>query len=298
MVIITELHSTELDDEKAPQNDGFQNERGQNKEPQNKEPQNEKPQNEEPQNNGPHHRNISKKSAAEITEAILQATAPTYYIARRAWSILGYHRQDKPSISDFVCQINALWRHQAACRTLRGRTARAYVLDALRTLGFRSPRWNVNLRELGMRTGDQDGSWKKLPGPRDGPVGRPDARQYLAATAPSAASTEGEEKQLVDNQLWEDFHHYQGFRVKDVGGREHNLRAIPVPRGANSMWHAISYVNPTQDSQLPQELTLIAGIGYTNGGRPQEAGPRARVAAASGITGRSRLASGPTSCRS
>jgi hypothetical protein len=269
MVIITELHSPEPDDW------------------------------EEPQSNGPHHRNISKKSPSEITEAILQATAPTYCIARRAWSILGYHRQDKPSISDFVCQINALWRHQAACRMLRGRRARAYMLDALRTLGFRSPRWNVNTRELNMRPGDQDGSWKKLPGPRDGPVGRPDARQYLAATAPPAASTEGEEKQLVDNQLWEDFHRYQGFRVKDAGEREHCLRAIPVPRGADSMWHAISYVNPFSGFvAATQALTLIAGIGSTSGGRLQEARRRVRAAAASGITGRSRLGSGPTSCRS
>ncbi|KAK4238328.1 hypothetical protein C8A03DRAFT_33676 [Achaetomium macrosporum] len=114
----------------------------------------ERDETEGPQRHGPHHRNIKKNSPAGITEAILQATAPTYYIARRAWSILGYHCRDKPTMSDFISEVNALWRHQAGCRTLRGRRARAYMLDALRTLGFRGPRWNVNVRELDMEQPD------------------------------------------------------------------------------------------------------------------------------------------------
>ncbi|KAK4152187.1 hypothetical protein C8A00DRAFT_44733 [Chaetomidium leptoderma] len=176
-----------------------------------------------------------------VTEAILKATGPTYYITKRAWTILGYFGRPKPAMNAFISAVNALWRYQATDRRLRGRSARACMLDALRTLGFRNPRWTVNVAQLWMRPEDQDGSWQQIPGPTGGTAGRPDARQYLALTAPLAASREDDQKAMADDKIWRDFHPYQGFRMRDSSNTELHLRAIPVPKGADSMWQSISY---------------------------------------------------------
>lgn len=193
--------------------------------------------------NGPPRRPVTK-SAATLTADILKCKVPTYYDTKKAWSVLGYHRTPKPLIQDFVPQVNALWGHQAQLRTLKGRRARAYMLDALRTLGFRNGTWNVNVRDLGLDEGDQDGSWASIAGPGMGGRGIwvSDARLYVGATAPRAAPRERGSRDRVEIAMWRDLHRYQGFRVQGPGPErlEFHVRAFPVPKGADSLWHSVS----------------------------------------------------------
>jgi hypothetical protein len=81
----------------------------------------------------------------KLIRDILGCKTPTYYNAGKAWNILGYHgQQQKPTKPTFVREVNELWDYLGPLTTLKARRARAALLDALRTLGFRSPDWSVN----------------------------------------------------------------------------------------------------------------------------------------------------------
>ncbi|KAL2015139.1 hypothetical protein VTK56DRAFT_6205 [Thermocarpiscus australiensis] len=204
---------------------------------------------------GPFHRSIRRKTPKQIAEEILKCAIPTYYITKRAWNILEYCRRPKPTTDEFIPQANALWRHQAGLKTLRGRKARAYMLDALRTLGFRNPTWNVNTTELHMRPGDQDGGWNRLPGPGMGSRGYPDAREYLAAQAPLATDLERGHRFDIENMTWKEFHRYKGLpwwtRVArgSTSGR-FLFPEAPTRCGSVSHYHMLQYKSKSVDEDF------------------------------------------------
>ncbi|KAK0714191.1 hypothetical protein B0T26DRAFT_754216 [Lasiosphaeria miniovina] len=121
-----------------------------------------------PNNRGPPRRN--GRSAEKITEIILSYDAkPTLFNTRRAWTILGYGNSPMPSKANFVRQTNALWNFHSRLQTTSAKKASAYMLDALRTLGFRSPRWHVGLPRLRMTEMDRrenPNRFEDLDGPR------------------------------------------------------------------------------------------------------------------------------------
>jgi hypothetical protein len=204
---------------------------------------------------GPPGRKVNK-SPQRLTADILRCQVPAYYSVGKAWNILGYYRSARPTLQGFVDDVTALWDHQATLKTPKGRRARAYILDALRTLGFRNPNFHTERESLRLEVRDQDGSWPDLPDPPQGGnnYGKKDARQYLAAVAPRATRNEPDHKGMIERQtLVPDFHMFYGFRYgheQDVDDLDmlplpeeangDNLRALPVPGGANSLWHCLS----------------------------------------------------------
>lgn len=190
---------------------------------------------------GPPKRKVNK-SPQKLTADILSCKVPTYYNVGKAWNILGYYGAPRPTLQNFVDDVSALWDHQTTLKTPKGRKARAYMLDALRTLGFRNPAFHTERAPLRLEVGDQDGSWGALPAPFRGGnnYGKKDAREYLAAVAPRATPNEPGRRSMIERAiLLPDFHLFYGFRY----GPEHDhekLRALPVPDGANSLWHCIS----------------------------------------------------------
>ncbi|KAH6649395.1 hypothetical protein F5144DRAFT_4691 [Chaetomium tenue] len=191
---------------------------------------------------GPPKRKVNK-SPQRLTADILGCKVPTYYNVGKAWNILGYYEAPRPTLQNFVNDVSALWDHQATLKTPKGRKARAYMLDALRTLGFRNPAFHTERNPLRLEVGDQDGSWADLAAPFRGGnnYGKKDAREYLAAVAPRATPNEPGRRGMIERAiLLPDFHLFYGFRY----GPEHDheqLRALPVPEGPNSLWHCISY---------------------------------------------------------
>ncbi|KAK3290205.1 uncharacterized protein B0H64DRAFT_453228 [Chaetomium fimeti] len=189
---------------------------------------------------GPPRRKVDK-SPERLTNEILACRAPTYYNAGKAWNILGYYRQERPGLEDFVEAVDALWDHQAKLTTLKGRRARAYMIDALRTLGFRGAQFHPDRYSLQLAVDDQDGSWSDLPDPPRGGYnyGKSDAREYLAAVAPRASPREPMRMDLhVQEVMLRDFHLFHGFsEIPWVGPK----RALHVPSGADSLWYCLSH---------------------------------------------------------
>lgn len=192
---------------------------------------------------GPPHRKTNK-SPERLTADILACKRPTYYNVGRAWNILGYYRSPRPTLASFVLDVEALWWRQNNDRSLKGRRARAAMLDALRTLGFRNYRWRANIDRIHLFVGDQDGSWANLPDPPRGGnnYGKSDAREYLAVTAPAPSIREAWELQHYHlTQTWGQYHRYQGFRTRNFSmGQWLLMRAFPVPPGPDSLWHSVS----------------------------------------------------------
>ncbi|KAK4221997.1 hypothetical protein QBC38DRAFT_490921 [Podospora fimiseda] len=82
---------------------------------------------------------------------------PSYGNKKRAWHTLGFPTaagSPKPTKENFENWINELWVFLHHDTTLRGRKARAYVLEALKTLGYRSPRWHVDYKARNTWTPD------------------------------------------------------------------------------------------------------------------------------------------------
>ena len=194
--------------------------------------------------NGPPRRN--GKTAAHITDEILNMKGqPTYFNKRRACDILGYSRSPKPALATFVGEINSLWTTHANLRTRRARRARALMLDALRTLGFRNPYWTVESARLNLDANCSDGGYRALPTPQSVSVqqGVNDAREYLAVTpAPVAAPEEPHWARVVDMVAWRKFHRFQGFTAAmgTAALIERQFRVVHVPQGPDSLWHALS----------------------------------------------------------
>jgi hypothetical protein len=217
---------------------------------------------------GPPHRKVNK-SPEKLTDEILACKTPTYFNVGRAWNILGYYRSPRPTLNDFVVDIEDLWTRQGQDHSLKGRRARASILDALRTLGFRNANWKANTRHLHADVRHQDGSWLTLPDPPRGGnnYGKSDAREYLAATAPPATNFESSHQRHANALTWSDYHRYQGFKVDHAVLGNVFMRAIPVPPGADSLWHSVSYVPDMLVWSNEPTLTLHPGTGFTNAGR-------------------------------
>jgi hypothetical protein len=104
-----------------------------------------KPMDQSPSRGPPNRRVASANTPVKLIRDILGCKTPTYYNTGKAWNILGYHgQQQKPTKPTFVREVNELWDYLGPLTTLKARRARAALLDALRTLGFRSPDWSVN----------------------------------------------------------------------------------------------------------------------------------------------------------
>ncbi|KAK3345996.1 hypothetical protein B0T25DRAFT_266865 [Lasiosphaeria hispida] len=216
---------------------------------------------------GPFHRN--NRTVAQITDATLRVvtaankawlTGPTYFNTKKAWHVLGYAGRPKPSIEDFCSQVGQLWDFHASptndfwtLHERRDLVARAYMLDALRTLGFRSPHWVAALLTLDLHPGFacEDGQLYAYftPGPKEAiPVQRTKSSLLLAQNPAPDPSREGPLwAEVAEMWTWRKFHRYQGFTVALAPGGANKkpqlsrFRAIAVPRGPNSLWHSLAY---------------------------------------------------------
>lgn len=177
-----------------------------------------------------------------IDKILGSKSAPAYYSARRAWNVLGYFRRPKPEFDVFRQQIRMMWTYLNRVKTLRGRRAKAYILDALRALKLRNPKWKITMRELSIQPNDMEIPWNQIPAPCRATRNHPpdDAREYVTAPAPRVTVGELAAMTMVNEKVWERFHRYQGFRVQDAQENDVHLRAIPVPEGPDSLWHSVS----------------------------------------------------------
>lgn len=197
------------------------------------------------------------KTAAENTAAILgEKRKPTYYQQKRAWVILGYGqaRLNRPSLAEFRRNVQALWgqliRHD---KSRDSRKARAYILDAMRTLGFRGMKWSTSSKMIHFT--EHDGTFS-LPttGPGKGVFGLDDSHAYCQMEAPAAYTEEIHKQGQFETEQWQKYHRYQGFWSVDhdpdrpldeeTGLLQHAaryFRAIHVPEGPDSVWYALSY---------------------------------------------------------
>ncbi|KAJ4307255.1 hypothetical protein N0V88_000637 [Collariella sp. IMI 366227] len=64
------------------------------------------------------------------------------------------YAEPKPEFDVFRQQIRAMWTYLNHVKTLRGRQAKAYILDALRALKICNPKWKIAMRELNMHQND------------------------------------------------------------------------------------------------------------------------------------------------
>jgi hypothetical protein len=225
------------------------------------------------------HRQINTKMMARSNGR----RKPCYQDATRGWLVLGYTGAAKPAWEVFRGQMNNLWAF-VNHRYSRHREMRAAILDALRALGVRNPRWNVTymvrtahgqrnidalfsnnskkidpMAEVGypIRGGpiNRDGfngGWAAVPDP---PAAMPRGgavqtdyelmNQYCVDAGHARTGRELKEVQLRNVEVWQRYHRYQGFWAyaqDDPEGpsRIVNFRAIAMPQGPESLWHAIS----------------------------------------------------------
>jgi len=162
------------------------------------------------------------KTAEQITDAILGLKCiPTYYDVDRAWVVLGYFRSDKPTLQDFVRNTQDLWSfHVRQNWSRRASQARAYILDALRTMGFVSPHWKVNTRNLFLVEEDSDGRYATLGDPpKRPPRVFKDGREYIQAQAPDASGNSETLARHLESRQWLRFHRYQVSSAVEYTGR-------------------------------------------------------------------------------
>lgn len=196
-------------------------------------------------------------TTSEITDQILALRSiPSYFNIKRAWVTLGYgNAARKPGEERLCTQINKLWGFHAQVDSIKAKRARGYILDALRTLGFRSPRWEVNSARLNITVMDRHGhpqmggdrrlQWRNVPGPQSGTTGVGDARDMYDVRIhpmPHPTLNEIDIMRTLEDFAWRKFHRYQGFTARDndpTHGIWH-FRAVHIPEGPNSLWHAVS----------------------------------------------------------
>jgi len=184
---------------------------------------------------------------------------PTYSSKRRAWTILGFgstRGRPKPATSlIFINQVSNLWDIVRTVDSKEAEAARAYILDAFATLGYRNQRWHANMQlmsgliPLGAGVNDGDGTFNTAPGPGAGNAGDQNAQAWHTLSAPKASPSEPQAADSHFTDLWQRYHRYQGFYALDytiapngtVTRQAKYFRAIPVPQGPDSLWHAISY---------------------------------------------------------
>ncbi|KAK4442677.1 hypothetical protein QBC34DRAFT_479799 [Podospora aff. communis PSN243] len=159
------------------------------------------------------------KTREQITKSILAMKVPTYFNNNRAWNILGYPHNaprragqaGKPTLDDFTSQMRAQWKFLATYQTSRAKRARAYILDALRTFGFRSRLWKVDTQDLHIDRRFSDGTYNGLPDPGRGPrKTEENAMLYLQTPAPGPSDAEVNQADVEMQRQWRRFHRYQG----------------------------------------------------------------------------------------
>ncbi|KAK3690400.1 hypothetical protein B0T22DRAFT_537074 [Podospora appendiculata] len=209
------------------------------------------------------------KTREQIYKDILSSEVlPTFYNWKRAWGVLGYKisprsqpREHRPHLDVFIQEMIAQWlfiqrdpRHPETT-SRRAAKARAYILDGLRTFGFRSPLWSVNSTDMHVLLDRfrNDGTYGVLPGPRAGRVGTKDTVENteiyrgFRVIAPAMTTFEPHDRERSQRVMWIRWHRYQGFRVRSPGvapgqnGANFYFKAIPVPPGPDSLWHSLSY---------------------------------------------------------
>jgi hypothetical protein len=80
---------------------------------------------------------VAHNTPEKLVKDILKCKVPTYYNTGKAWNILGYNQQQKPTRADFVRDVDHLWDYLRSLKSLKARRAKTYILDALRVLGYR-----------------------------------------------------------------------------------------------------------------------------------------------------------------
>jgi hypothetical protein len=95
---------------------------------------------------GPPRRRIdaAENTPGKLVQDILKCKVPIYYNTGKAWNILGYNQQQKPTRADFVRDVDHLWDYLRPLKSRKARRAKVYILDALRVLGYRHPAWKVD----------------------------------------------------------------------------------------------------------------------------------------------------------
>ncbi|KAK3986873.1 hypothetical protein QBC44DRAFT_332356 [Cladorrhinum sp. PSN332] len=181
-----------------------------------------------------------------INDILKLKSNPTYYNVRKAWGILGFStKATKPDTQNLLNQVNALWQAIAAIDTRRSRRARAIMIDALRSLGYRSPLWKASSKTLDVANLPAILPWPPAQNPG---WGSNNATHYLGQHAPSTIQFEHWANRQAEKGVWQDYHRYQGFAISGIHGpgpaapdTKIFLRAIPVPKDSDSLWRSVSY---------------------------------------------------------
>lgn len=197
-------------------------------------------------------------SAGQLTRFInrLQGSLGNH---SNAWRLLGYCDPSnqtvtvpKPTQDTFEQEIDALWEFSVQNDdSLAGRTARARILEALKSLGYYRRVWYVNTPQLELHDAAAPATHASYDGVLPyGQLKDPSpTRPSLPETAAEAlnrppnevtgTSQQWSDVRFEQDRLWKQYHAYQGLVSKDGRGVRHRFRAIPVPR-SNSLWHSIA----------------------------------------------------------
>ncbi|KAK3319638.1 hypothetical protein B0T19DRAFT_467262 [Cercophora scortea] len=130
---------------------------------------------------------------------------PTFYNRKRARGVLFIQRDPQ----------------HPETTSRRAAKARAYILDGLRTFGFRSPLWSVNTTGADMH--------------------------HLLHPLRNDGTYSPHDRERSQRMMWVRWRRYQGFRVRNPGvplgadGANLYFKAIPVPPGPDSLRHSLSY---------------------------------------------------------
>lgn len=225
--------------------------------------------------NGDAPRAYRGRDLAYIKQAIISLkTKPTFHRKERAWKILGYTSSvigGKPGNADeFHQQIQGLWDFLVRDRTKSGHRVRGMILDALNTLDYKL-RGVTTDRKL-LRFHDEPNRaaiYTNTPAPirYDGHLIEADMDEYQEDPVVPAIPLDMKMANVEYlSAQWQRYHRYQGFcaveEQPDAAGTLQStsrpLRAIPVPEGPDSLWHAVSYWRGGR-RRLPGQARAIEG---------------------------------------
>ncbi|KAK5653006.1 hypothetical protein OQA88_9292 [Cercophora sp. LCS_1] len=197
------------------------------------------------------------KTRERILKETLDLKTPVFFNKKTAWCVLGWGRQAaNPTEAEFKIGVDALWDrvrpHDRSQDTKKSKKVLALILDALRTFDISDRKWHVGTRDLGLRHLNLANIYPPGGTPRTGPNRIEDAREYLQKDARGTEPWEVDGARNHSAFLWLHYHRYQGFvaaqalptfnpQTRQNSGSCRQFRAVPVPRGPNSLWHSISY---------------------------------------------------------
>ena len=220
------------------------------------------------------------KTQVDIKKSIASCVAkPSFHRVDRAWRALGYKdNSPKPIVATtFHNEVEALWRFLVAeDRTKGGHRVRAVILDALNTMGYKLRGFTTDRKYLRLNNDPNRAAIYAAINPPSGNLGRqtaaPALDQYRASQVPIGGiplDLKAANNEYLSAQ-WQRLHRYQGFCAVEshlpagagaaVVRNLRPLRAIPVPEGPDSLWHAISYWRGGR--------RLMAGMSMPEQGRP------------------------------